>query len=187
MACQHGSVTDVLSDHRFAQPVASDQDEIAGFGHKIQRQGTFNDVAFDPGRPRPFEIGHGLEALNTGEPKTALEAAARAFGDLLLHHVLENLMRRPAVLRGACEEVIEMRGGQKRRSERKFFPGYVLVQIETNQEGKAEFEGIPYGKLRIQAIAKGLQTYGEDLEISEPNHQITIKMNPPQEQYSIYK
>ena len=60
-------------------------------------------------------------------------------------------------------------------------------QLKTNQEGKAEFEGIPYGKLRIQAIAKGLQTYGEELEISEPNHQITIKMNPPQEQYSIYK
>ena len=36
------------------------------------------------------------------------------------------------------EEVVEMRSGQKRRSERKFFPGYVLVQIETNEEG-----GIP--------------------------------------------
>jgi transcriptional antiterminator NusG len=35
------------------------------------------------------------------------------------------------------EEVVEMRGGQKRKSERKFFPGYVLVQIETVAEGKA--------------------------------------------------
>ena len=34
------------------------------------------------------------------------------------------------------EEVVEMRGGQKRKSERKFFPGYVLVQIETDTEGK---------------------------------------------------
>ncbi|MFZ5653982.1 MAG: transcription termination/antitermination protein NusG [Pseudomonadota bacterium] len=32
------------------------------------------------------------------------------------------------------EEVVEMRGGQKRKSERKFFPGYVLVQMELNDE-----------------------------------------------------
>ncbi|HEU4799717.1 MAG TPA: transcription termination/antitermination protein NusG [Gemmatimonadales bacterium] len=36
------------------------------------------------------------------------------------------------------EEVVEMRAGQKRRSERKFFPGYVLIQIVTHDEG-----GIP--------------------------------------------
>ena len=36
------------------------------------------------------------------------------------------------------EEVVEMRAGQKRKSERKFFPGYVLVQIETTDEA-----GIP--------------------------------------------
>ena len=32
------------------------------------------------------------------------------------------------------EEVVEMKGGQKRKSERKFFPGYVLVQMELNDE-----------------------------------------------------
>ena len=32
------------------------------------------------------------------------------------------------------EEVVEMRGGQKRRSERKFFPGYVLVEMELNDD-----------------------------------------------------
>lgn len=32
------------------------------------------------------------------------------------------------------EEVIEMRGGQKRKSDRKFFPGYVLVQMELDDE-----------------------------------------------------
>ena len=36
------------------------------------------------------------------------------------------------------EEVVEMRSGQKRRSERKFFPGYVLVQIATTDDA-----GIP--------------------------------------------
>ncbi len=32
------------------------------------------------------------------------------------------------------EEVVEMRSGQTRKSERKFFPGYVLVQMELNDD-----------------------------------------------------
>lgn len=32
------------------------------------------------------------------------------------------------------EEVVEMKGGQKRRSDRKFFPGYVLVEMEMNDD-----------------------------------------------------
>ncbi len=32
------------------------------------------------------------------------------------------------------EEVVEMRAGQKRKSDRKFFPGYVLVQMELDDE-----------------------------------------------------
>lgn len=32
------------------------------------------------------------------------------------------------------EEVVEMRGGKKRQSERKFFPGYVLVEMEMDDD-----------------------------------------------------
>ena len=32
------------------------------------------------------------------------------------------------------EEVVEMRAGQKRKSERKFFPGYVLVQMDLTDD-----------------------------------------------------
>jgi transcriptional antiterminator NusG len=32
------------------------------------------------------------------------------------------------------EEVVEIKGGTKRRSERKFFPGYVLVEMEMTDE-----------------------------------------------------
>jgi len=61
------------------------------------------------------------------------------------------------------------------------------TQLKTDPDGKASLEYVPYGKMRVQAIAPGLQTYGDDIEINQPEHQITIKMNRPQEQYSIYK
>jgi len=41
------------------------------------------------------------------------------------------------------EDVVEMRGGQKRTSERKFFPGYVLVQMELDDETWHLVKGVP--------------------------------------------
>jgi len=41
------------------------------------------------------------------------------------------------------EEVVEMRDGQKRRSERKFFPGYVLVQMDMNDESWHLVKDVP--------------------------------------------
>jgi transcriptional antiterminator NusG len=41
------------------------------------------------------------------------------------------------------EEVVEMKGGQKRTSERKFFPGYVLVQMEMTDENWHLVKGVP--------------------------------------------
>jgi len=41
------------------------------------------------------------------------------------------------------EEVVEMRAGQKRRSERKFFPGYVLVEMVMNEDSWHLVRSIP--------------------------------------------
>lgn len=61
------------------------------------------------------------------------------------------------------------------------------MQLKTDPEGKTSFNGIPFGKLRVQVIARGFQTYGEDYDINQPQQEIVIKLKPPQEQYSIYK
>ena len=47
---------------------------------------------------------------------------------------LHNMQDRFGEVLVPTEEVVEMRGGQKRRSERKFFPGYVLVQMELDDD-----------------------------------------------------
>ena len=41
------------------------------------------------------------------------------------------------------EEVVEMRAGQKRKSERKFFPGYVLVEMDMNEDSWHLVKSIP--------------------------------------------
>ena len=41
------------------------------------------------------------------------------------------------------EEVVEMRGGSQRRSERKFFPGYVLVQMDMTDEAWHLVKDVP--------------------------------------------
>ena len=61
------------------------------------------------------------------------------------------------------------------------------LQLKTDNEGKASYSGIPYGKLRIQVIAPGFQTYGQDHNINQPEHEFVIRLKRPQEQYSIYK
>jgi len=41
------------------------------------------------------------------------------------------------------EEVVEIRNGQKRRSERKFFPGYVLVRMELDDDSWHLVKDVP--------------------------------------------
>ena len=60
-------------------------------------------------------------------------------------------------------------------------------QLKTDAEGKAAAGSVPYGTLRVQVVAKGFQTYGEDFQINQATREIVIQLKPPQQQYTIYK
>ena len=60
------------------------------------------------------------------------------------------------------------------------------MELKTDPEGKANFDGIPYGMLRVQVLAPGFQTFGEDYDIEKAKTEITIKLKRPQGQYSVY-
>ncbi|MBI2783966.1 MAG: transcription termination/antitermination protein NusG [Porticoccaceae bacterium] len=62
--------------------------------------------------------GHEKKVASSLRERVARAGMQDLFGDILV----------------PTEEVVEMRGGQKRKSERKFFPGYVLVQMELTDE-----------------------------------------------------
>ena len=60
------------------------------------------------------------------------------------------------------------------------------MELKTDAEGKANFDGVPYGALRVQVLAPGFQTFGEDYTIDKAKMEITIKVKRPQNQYSVY-
>ncbi len=58
--------------------------------------------------------GYEKQVKRSIEERVVLAGLEEKFGDILV----------------PTEEVVEMKSGQKRRSERKFFPGYILVEME---------------------------------------------------------
>lgn len=62
------------------------------------------------------------------------------------------------------------------------------MELKTDFDGKTVLDVIPIGStVRLQVIAKGFQTFGNDYVANADAKQITIKMKKPTEQYSIYK
>ena len=62
--------------------------------------------------------GYESKVKNLLEERIQQEGLEDSFGEVLV----------------PTEEIVEMRAGQQRRSERKFFPGYVLVEMDMNDE-----------------------------------------------------
>jgi hypothetical protein len=60
------------------------------------------------------------------------------------------------------------------------------MELKTDPDGKANFDGIPLGLLRVQVLAHGFQTFGEDYDVTKAKTEITIKLKRPQGQFSVY-
>src|ERR1700734_3947164 len=41
------------------------------------------------------------------------------------------------------------------------------LELKTDAEGKCSLDGIPYGRLRVQVLATGFQTFGDDYDVSQ--------------------
>lgn len=75
----------------------------------------------------------------------------------------------------------------KSRSVTKLgFRGKEQWELPTSQMGVATLPPIPQGTVRIQVIAKGYQTFGQEYEADEDEKTITIKLQRPQAQYSAH-
>ena len=62
------------------------------------------------------------------------------------------------------------------------------MELKTNEDGKTIIDVLPIGDtVRMQVIARGFQTFGDDYKIDKADMAIEIRMKRPGEQYSIYK
>ena len=59
-------------------------------------------------------------------------------------------------------------------------------ELRSNQEGEARIPSIPQGKILVQVIAKGYQTFGQTFAVAEEEKTLDITLNPPQQQYSAH-
>jgi len=62
------------------------------------------------------------------------------------------------------------------------------MELKSNEDGKCVIDVLPLGNMvRLQIIAKGFQTYGQDYKIDKDTMALEVRMKRPGEQYSIYK
>jgi hypothetical protein len=62
------------------------------------------------------------------------------------------------------------------------------MELKTNEDGKSIIDVLPIGgTVRLQIIAKGFKTYGQDYDVDKPEFAIEVRMKRPGEQYSVYK
>lgn len=61
------------------------------------------------------------------------------------------------------------------------------MELKTDADGRASLEGVPYGSVQVQVLAKGFQTFGEDYPVNKAEVEITVRLKRPAGQYSTYE
>ncbi len=62
------------------------------------------------------------------------------------------------------------------------------LEVKTDPEGKAAVDIIPTGsRVRVQVLANGFATFGQDFQVDEPSREIAVALLRPQEQVSSYE
>jgi hypothetical protein len=62
------------------------------------------------------------------------------------------------------------------------------MELKTDEQGQATLDVIPIGDtLRLQVIATGYQTFGNDYPVTTDTKEIAVKLRHPAQQYSIYQ
>jgi len=59
-------------------------------------------------------------------------------------------------------------------------------ETKTNRRGEVMLPNVPTGTAKVQVIARGYQTYGDEHQLTKPEEEMTIRLKPPQGQVSAY-
>jgi hypothetical protein len=61
------------------------------------------------------------------------------------------------------------------------------MELKTNEQGQAVIDVIPIGEtVRLQIVASGFQTFGQDYPVTTSTKTINVRLLRPGKQYSIY-
>ncbi|BBI01051.1 transcription antitermination protein [Buchnera aphidicola (Nipponaphis monzeni)] len=118
---------------------------------------------------------------------------AQSIREYIKINKMENIFGKVMV---PTEEVIEIRGGQKRKSEYKFFPGYILLQMIMNNSswhlvrnipkvmgfiGGTSDKPSPISEKEVNAIINRLENIGDKPRpktIFEPGETVRVNHGP---------
>ena len=62
----------------------------------------------------------------------------------------------------------------------------VSWEAKTNRKGEIVLSDLPTGNVKVEVIAKGFQTYGDQHDLEKPQEKVTILLQPPKGQVSAY-